>query len=131
FYEAAAPPNLPLSLSIPDKLPHRAVVEVLQLRDLIFGRTPPRVRAYQIRIRRMTRPVTTDEEGQREAKKREELDVDHQNLPCAAVLSRLYRRPHAPACFACPRRNARLHRQRQNCAARARNMAPPNSRCID
>src|SRR6185437_10587162 len=74
---SAAPPNLPLSLSIPNKLPHRAVVEVLQLRDLVFGRTPPCVRAHQIRIRRMSRPVTTDEEGQREAKKREELDVDH------------------------------------------------------
>src|SRR6185312_14976837 len=74
--EPAASPNPPSLLSIPNKLPHRAMVEVLQLRDIIFGRTPPRVRAHQIRIRRMPRPVTTDEEGQREAKKREELDVD-------------------------------------------------------
>src|SRR6185437_2658877 len=74
---SAAPPNLPLSLSIPNKLPHRAMVEVLQLRDLVFGLSPPRVGAYQIRIRRMPRPVTAHEERQREAKKREELDVDH------------------------------------------------------
>src|SRR6185312_3926399 len=78
--EPAASPNPPSLPSIPNKLPHRAMVEVLQLRDLVFGLSPPRVGAYQIRIRRMPRPVTAHEERQREAKKREELDVDHQNL---------------------------------------------------